>query len=97
MKQPKNKNRDLKEPTKIPEFMVIAFIIMMVVIVFICYTVLYFSPEEIIPYSGYAISGKDITENLLDDDYQETEKPKAVKIDEQEICLYVCRRQCKHA
>ena len=85
MKPKTNEKKSLKELSKIPEFMVIAALSMILVIGFIGYTLLYFSPEEIIPYSGYAISGKDITENLLDENYEEIEKPKTVRVDEQEM------------
>lgn len=85
MNKANSKIEKLKEPTSIPEFIFIAIIIMVGIICFVYYTLFYFLPEEIIPYSGYAISGKDITETLLDQNYEESELSKVVAINEQEM------------
>ncbi len=78
---------NLKAKKKIiADSMIIAIIIMIVTIIGIYYAGKYFAPEEVIPYSGYAISGKQLTQNLLNNSYQEDiEKPKIVKIEEQDM------------
>lgn len=80
-----NKNPKTKRII-IADSMIIAIIVMIASIIGIYYAGLYFSPEEVIPYSGYAISGKQLTQNLLNNSYNEDEnKPKIVKIEEQDM------------
>ena len=64
---------------------VITAIVMIVIIGVIYYINKLFYPKEIIPYEGYAITGKAITENLLNNNYEEQEKLSLLKIEEQEM------------
>ena len=89
MKKDKNKigtkkrNVRSKKQKKINLGVPILQILVILVIGLVYYLNLYFTPEEIIEYSGYAISGEEITENLLSK--QETEeKIETIKIEEQE-------------
>ncbi len=71
---------------KNPKFLVIGLIIIVVLITLIYFIFLKYSPIMNFKYEGYAISGKEITENLLSGDSSENNTSKNIeltKIEEQ--------------
>ena len=65
---------------------IITAIIMIVIIGVIYYISKIFYPKEIIPYEGYGVTGKAVTENLLNNSYKnEDGNETLVKIEEQEM------------
>ena len=72
-----------KQKRKINLLRPIIYIILILTMGLIYFLNLYFIPEEIIEYSGYAISGEKITENLLSKE-ETNEKVETIKIEEQE-------------
>ena len=64
-----NQNKTKRINTKnLPTFILIGLIIMLIIIAIIYYVFLRYAPEMIITYSGYAIEGKTIVENLKNSD-----------------------------
>lgn len=63
----KHKNRKNINIKNMPMFILIGLIAMIVIIAVIYYVFLRYSPEQIITYSGYAIEGKVMVENLKSD------------------------------
>ena len=67
---------------KNPKFLVIGLIIMIAIISLIYFLFLKYSPIMNFKYEGYAISGKEITENLLGADSDDSNNASA----KQKIC-----------
>ena len=64
-----NKNKTNRINTKnLPTFILIGLIIMLIIIAIIYYVFLRYAPEMIITYSGYAVEGKTMVENLKNSD-----------------------------
>lgn len=63
----KHKNRKNINIKNMPMFILIGLIAMIVIIAVIYYVFLRYSPEQIITYSGYALEGKVMVENLKSD------------------------------
>ena len=61
----RNKNSKRLNIVKAPRFLVIALILLVILVGLIYFVFLKYSPIMNFKYEGYAISGKDITENLL--------------------------------
>ena len=57
-----------KRQKNLPTFIVIGLIIMIIIIAIIYYVFLRYAPEMIITYSGYAVEGKTMVENLKNSD-----------------------------
>ena len=64
---PNNKNRRINTKN-LPTFILIGLIIMLIIIAIIYYVFLRYAPEMIITYSGYAVEGKTMVENLKNSD-----------------------------
>ena len=64
-KKVRNKNSKRLNIVKAPRFLVIALILLVILVGLIYFVFLKYSPIMNFKYEGYAISGKDITENLL--------------------------------
>ncbi len=62
-----NKNRRINTKN-LPTFILIGLIIMLIIIAIIYYVFLRYAPEMIITYSGYAVEGKTMVENLKNSD-----------------------------
>ncbi len=62
-----NKNRRINTKN-LPTFILIGLIIMLIIITIIYYVFLRYAPEMIITYSGYAVEGKTMVENLKNSD-----------------------------
>ena len=73
-KQNRKLNKGLNNKTKrintknLPTFILIGLIIMLIIIAIIYYVFLRYAPEMIITYSGYAVEGKSMVENLKNSD-----------------------------
>ena len=64
-----NQNKTKRINTKnLPTFILIGLIIMLIIIAIIYYAFLRYAPEMIITYSGYAVEGKTMVENLKNSD-----------------------------
>ena len=64
-----NKNKTNRINTKnLPTFILMGLIIMLIIIAIIYYVFLRYAPEMIITYSGYAVEGKTMVENLKNSD-----------------------------
>ena len=64
-----NQNKTKRINTKnLPTFILIGLIIMLIIIAIIYYVFLRYAPEMIITYSGYAVEGKTMVENLKNSD-----------------------------
>ena len=69
-----------------PLFFVVGIILMIIIIISIYYIFLYYSPEFILPYSGYAIQGKIMVENLKSDNADTIQRYiDLVEVKEQEL------------
>ena len=74
-KQKLRNNRIKRTNTKnMPMFILIGLIAMIIIIAVIYYVFLRYSPEQIITYSGYAIEGKTMAENLKSEETGEIEQ-----------------------
>ena len=62
-----NKNRRINTKN-LPTFILIGLILMIIIIAIIYYVFLRYAPEQIITYSGYAVEGKTMAENLKNSD-----------------------------
>ncbi len=64
-----NKNKTNRINTKnLPTFILIGLLLMLIIIAIIYYVFLRYAPEMIITYSGYAVEGKTMVENLKNSD-----------------------------
>ncbi len=64
-----NNNKTKRINTKnLPTFILIGLILMIIIIAIIYYVFLRYAPEQIITYSGYAVEGKTMVENLKNSD-----------------------------
>ena len=69
-----------------PLFFVVGIILMIIIIISIYYIFLYYSPEFILPYSGYAIQGKIMVESLKSDNADTIQRYiDLVEVKEQEL------------
>ena len=64
-KKVRNKNFKKLNIVKTPRFLVIALVLLVILVGLIYFVFLKYSPIMNFKYEGYAISGKEITENLL--------------------------------
>ena len=76
MQKQKLRNNKIKgrNTKNMPMFILIGLIAMIIIIAVIYYVFLRYSPEQIITYSGYAIEGKTMAENLKSDGSGEIEQ-----------------------
>lgn len=75
-----------KKIKNIPMFLVVGIVLMIMIILSIYYIFLYYAPEMILPYSGYAIQAKIMIENLKSSNISEVERYiDLVEVKEQEL------------
>ena len=75
-----NQNKAKRINTKnLPTFILIGLILMLIIIAIIYYVFLRCAPEMIITYSGYAVEGKNMVENLKNSNYSVVKSVLAVK------------------
>ena len=69
-----------------PRFILVAIILLLIILIGLYYLFLYYKPETIIPYAGYAIEPKMMEENLKSGNKEEIEKTiDLVKVEDQDI------------
>ena len=69
-----------------PRFILIAIILLLIILIGLYYLFLYYKPEMIIPYAGYAIEPQMMEENLKSGNKEQIEKTiDLVKVEDQDI------------
>lgn len=67
-------NKKLKLSKKFPTFLLIGLILLIIIILAIYYLFLYYAPQTIIPYTGYAIEPKIMSANLQNQSIEQVDR-----------------------